>query len=96
MHLFKESLSRTKLLGVLYTNYSKDLKGLDIIRYYGNQSVHTGEINLEENMDSIELLFDLANYIVDDLIGKKQKIDEQYSKIPHSITNAISNRDGQS
>lgn len=71
-------------------------KGLDIIRYYGNQSIHTGEINLEENMDSVELLFEFVNYIVDDLIGKKSKIDEQYSKLPHPIKKAISSRDSQS
>ncbi|MEH6990879.1 DUF4145 domain-containing protein [Cytobacillus firmus] len=68
-------------------------KGLDIIRYHGNQCIHTGEINLEENKDSVESLFTLVNYIVDDLIGKKQKIDEQYSKIPHAVRKAISKRD---
>ncbi|WP_078549253.1 DUF4145 domain-containing protein [Litchfieldia alkalitelluris] len=68
-------------------------KGLDILRYYGNQSVHTGEINIEEDKDSVIFLFDLINYIVDDLIGKKQKIDEQYSKIPHAVRKAILKRD---
>jgi hypothetical protein len=55
--------------------------------------VHTDEINLEEDKDSVLFLFDLVNYIVDDLTGKKQKIDEQYSKIPHSIRSAIIKRD---
>lgn len=93
--LNEENKTLNQMIGQLATKNIDDhtKKGLDILRYYGNQSVHTGEINLEEDKDSVLFLFDLVNYIVDDLIGKKQKIDEQYSKIPHSIRSAIIKRD---
>ena len=70
-------------------------QALDTIRVVGNNSVHPGELNLDEDKDLAASLFPLLNLIVDRMIGEPKRIQELYQKLPSNILEAISKRDKQ-
>ncbi|MED3710046.1 DUF4145 domain-containing protein [Peribacillus frigoritolerans] len=68
-------------------------KGLDLIRIYGNEGIHPGEIDLNDNHETVEYLFELINYMTEELITKKRKLNEFYSKLPSGKLKGVVNRD---
>lgn len=68
-------------------------KALDIIRVVGNNAVHPGEIDLNENKDVAMALFNLINIIVDEMITSPNKISKLYNVIPENLRNEIDKRD---
>lgn len=60
------------------------VKALDIIRISGNESVHPGTLNLDENEDDALYLFDLLNMICDQFFTQPRKMQEMYEKMPES------------
>jgi len=58
------------------------IKALDIIRYNGNESVHPGEINLNENPNEVRYLFFLLNMICEVFFEQPARLEEFYAKIP--------------
>lgn len=60
------------------------VKALDIIRISGNESVHPGTVNLNENKDDAFYLFDLLNMICDQFFTQPRKMQEMYEKMPES------------
>lgn len=55
---------------------------MDIIRFEGNESVHPGEININENRDDAQLLFTFINMIVEEYFSAPARIEEIYQRIP--------------
>jgi len=73
-------------------------QALDIVRVVGNEAVHPGEINFEDDREVAKELFGLINDIVDDRIGKvkrQERIREIYERLPQSKRDGISERDKQ-
>ncbi|MBT2717960.1 DUF4145 domain-containing protein [Bacillus sp. ISL-57] len=68
-------------------------KGLDAIRIYGNEGIHAGEIHLNDDQENIEYLFELINYMTEELITKKKKLSDFYSKLPLGKREGILKRD---
>ena len=68
-------------------------QALDTIRVVGNNSVHPGELNLDEDKDLAASLFPLLNLIVDRMIGEPKQIQEIYCKLPNMALEAIKKRD---
>ncbi|QPW61562.1 DUF4145 domain-containing protein [Clostridium botulinum] len=68
-------------------------QALDIIRVTGNDSVHPGEINLEDNEDMVIKLFSILNFIVDKLIVEPKEMEEVFNWLPDSKKRAIEKRD---
>ena len=68
-------------------------QALDTIRITGNQAVHPGELNLDENVDLVESLFWILNFIIEETYSKKRKMNELYNKLPESSRQAIKKRD---
>ena len=69
-------------------------KALDIVRVVGNNAVHPGEINLDDNQEIARSLFKIINMIADDLISKPKEMDELYNEIiPKETRNHIQIRD---
>lgn len=68
-------------------------KALDTIRVVGNNAVHPGTIDLEDNLDIASLLFELLNVIVNEMITQPKQIDELYSRLPQGALDAIAKRD---
>jgi len=69
-------------------------QALDIVRVVGNNAVHPGEINLDDNQEIALSLFKIINMIADDLITKPKEMDELYNDIiPEQTRTHIQTRD---
>ncbi len=71
------------------TEYSKTApiqitKALDTIRLAGNESVHPGEIDLNEDPAYASFLFVLMNMICEESISRPKELEEAYQKLPKS------------
>lgn len=60
------------------------VRAFDIIRISGNESVHPGTLDLNENKDDAYYLFDLLNMICDQFFTQPRKMQEMYEKMPES------------
>ena len=69
-------------------------QALDIVRVTGNNAVHPGEIDFNDSTDA-QTLFGLINFIADDLITRRKKIDAMYNRLPETAREGIKKRDGK-
>jgi len=69
-------------------------KSLDVVRVIGNESVHPGSIDLNDDKETAARLFDLINIICEQMITQPKQVEDLYEKLPESKRNAIDKRDG--
>ena len=74
---------------------NKIQKALDAVRVIGNEAVHPGTINLDDNKQIAYALFKLVNQIVEQLITNEREIDEIYELLPESARKSIEKRDSK-
>lgn len=97
-----------KNLGEEGKNINKDIgnlvkKGLDLrmqkffdaIRIVGNESVHPGELNLNENPEMVAKLFLFINKIVEKMIIEPKEMDDFFGQLPEDKVKGIEKRDGK-
>jgi hypothetical protein len=70
-------------------------KSLDALRITGNNAVHPGEINLEEEPEKVLKLFELLNFIANKMITEPREIENFYSALPENARDAVNKRDGK-
>lgn len=71
-------------------------KALDIVRVVGNESVHPGQIDLNDNQEIANKLFDLINIIAQVMITQPKEISALYENIiPDDKKEAIEKRDNK-
>lgn len=68
-------------------------KALDIVRVIGNESVHPGQIDLNDNKEIAIQLFYFVNIIANTMITQEKEIDRIYNVLPESKLNGIIQRD---
>jgi hypothetical protein len=68
-------------------------RSLDIVRVIGNESVHPGTIDLNDDRETGLRLFDLVNAIADQMISHPKKVQEMYAKLPEEKRKAVERRD---
>jgi hypothetical protein len=68
-------------------------KSLDIVRVVGNDSVHPGVIDLNDNRDIANELLALINSIADQMISHPKIVKALYGKLPENKRKAIERRD---
>lgn len=74
---------------------TKIQQALDILRVVGNNAVHPGEINFDDDSDVALRLFQILNLIADEMISKPKEIEVLYNDIvPEETKEQISQRDG--
>lgn len=67
---------------------------LDLLRVVGNNAVHPGQINLDDNAEVAEKLFSILNFIADELITKPKELESLYADlIPPDTQEHIKTRD---
>jgi len=71
-------------------------KALDIVRVTGNESVHPGEMNIQDNSAVAHNLFGIFNFIVEKMISEPKKVDEIYTALPPEKLAQIEARDKKS
>ena len=71
-------------------------QALDFVRVVGNESVHPGTIDLDDNLDIAISLFKLLNFITEEMITKPKEIENMYENIiPQNKKDAIEKRDSK-
>lgn len=71
-------------------------QALDLLRVIGNNAVHPGQINLDDNAEVAEKLFSILNFIADELITKPKELEVLYADlIPLETQEHIKQRDKQ-
>ena len=68
-------------------------KALDIVRVIGNNAVHPGNFDLEDDSETAKALFHLLNLIADEMLTQPRKIGELYETLPKTSKDAINRRD---
>jgi Domain of unknown function (DUF4145) len=68
---------------------------MDTVRITGNESVHPGELNLNDDQDLAQSLFVLINLIADEAITQPKKIQTLFDKMPENKRNAVEERDSK-
>jgi len=68
-------------------------KSLDIVRVIGNESVHPGSIDLNDDKDIAFRIYDLVNMIAEQMISHPKNVGELYGKLPEAKRTAIELRD---
>ncbi|MHA6196585.1 DUF4145 domain-containing protein [Pseudomonas wadenswilerensis] len=68
-------------------------QALDVIRVTGNNAVHPLEMNLEDDEDSVLVLFEMINFIVEERISRPQKTQHRFANLPEKARLAIEKRD---
>lgn len=71
-------------------------QALDSVRVVGNNAVHPGSIDFEDNIEIAYALFGFVNIICETLISQPNKVKEYYERhIPENLRNVIDKRDSQ-
>lgn len=68
-------------------------QALDCVRVIGNNAVHPGQIDLNDNPETAQALFGLLNYLVERLIEHPKNLKALYNSLPLSALKGIQNRD---
>lgn len=68
-------------------------QALDVVRVTGNHAVHPGEMSLEDDPESVGVMFEMINFIVEDRISRPKAIQEHYDRLPQRARDAIEKRD---
>jgi len=69
---------------------------LDSVRVIGNESVHPGQLDMDDDEETALILFDLLNTIVRTTITEERIISETYESLPENKKEGIENRDSDS
>jgi hypothetical protein len=69
-------------------------QALDVVRVVGNNAVHPGQIDLNDNRETASKLFGLVNLIVLTMITARKQIAEMFDGLPQSAKDAVEKRDG--
>ena len=70
-------------------------QALDIVRVVGNESVHPGQIDLNDDKDVAYKLFELVNIIAQTMITQPKEISKLYSSLSKEKLDRIAKRDGK-
>lgn len=71
-------------------------QALDLLRVIGNNAVHPGQINLDDNAEIAQKLFSILNFIADELVTKPKELESLYADlIPLDTQDHIKQRDGK-
>lgn len=68
-------------------------QALDVVRVVGNESVHPGQIDLNDDKDVAYQLFELVNIIAQTMITQPKEISKLYSSLPKGKLDGIAKRD---
>ncbi len=70
-------------------------QAMDIVRIVGNEAVHPGEINVDDNSEIAIKMFRLMNMIIEKMIIEPRELDELYNSMPDDKLEGIKKRDAK-
>lgn len=70
-------------------------QALDAIRVIGNNAVHPGQLDLQDDHATARSLFGLVNLIASVMISEPKRVSEIYENLPEGAREAIERRDAR-
>lgn len=70
-------------------------RALDVVRVIGNESVHPGEIDLNDNREIAVKLFGFVNLISEQMISHPKQVESLYSGLPDDKLQGIERRNAR-
>lgn len=70
-------------------------QALDVVRVVGNNAVHPGEMNVEDQPQTALALFGLINLIVENQISQPNHVATLFAGLPNGAKDAVAKRDGK-
>lgn len=74
---------------------AKVQQALDAVRVIGNDAVHPGQIDLRDDIETVNKLFRLVNFIAYKTITEPREVEEIYNGLPADKLAGIANRDSK-
>jgi Domain of unknown function (DUF4145) len=68
-------------------------QALDAVRVIGNDAVHPGQMDLRDDRQTAETLFQLVNLVVQRMISEPKAVRAVYEGLPQAALDAINKRD---
>lgn len=69
------------------------INAMDVLRVFGNNGAHIGEIDLNDGRDTVVSLFVILNLVVENVITSERQVEELFTQLPEGARSAISRRD---
>jgi hypothetical protein len=69
-------------------------QAMDTVRIAGNEAVHPGELNLDDDPELVQSLFEFVNLIAEEAITGPAKVQAMYNRLPDEKRAAVDRRDG--
>lgn len=70
-------------------------KGLDFVRVTGNNAVHPGQIDLNDNKEIAEKLFKVINFIAEKMITEPKDVEKLFDELPEDEKEKIEVRNNK-
>lgn len=70
-------------------------QAMDTVRLIGNEAVHPGTLDVNDDPAMALTLFELVNLVVETMVTQPRLIDEMFNRLPSSKLEAIDKRDGR-
>lgn len=67
----------------------------DILRVIGNNAVHPGQIDIDDDPETVKSLFSLLNFIVSETIQKEAEINKLFNSLPDNALKGIERRNSK-
>ena len=68
-------------------------EAMDVLRVVGNNSVHPGQIDVDDDPTLVPALFQLTNFVVERMISVPQQAQALFASLPQGARDAVSKRD---
>ncbi|GAT01604.1 DUF4145 domain-containing protein [Mycolicibacterium fortuitum] len=97
-HLGQQGVKLNDAIGSLVRDGRLDeslQQAMDYLRLTGNGAVHPREVQLDDQSQSVEALFELLNLVVERLVYRPQRIAHLYAQLPESKRQAVEERDSK-
>lgn len=72
------------------------IDAMDVLRVFGNNGAHIGEIDLNDGRDTVVSLFVVLNLVVESVITSERQVADLFSQLPEGARSAINRRDNTS
>ena len=69
-------------------------QAMDVVRIAGNEAVHPGELNIDDDPELALELFAFVNLIADEAISGPARATAMYERMPKAKLDAVAQRDG--
>lgn len=67
-------------------------EALDIVRVVGNEAVHPGQMDISDDPQIVDRLFELVNLVVEQTITRRKTIAAMMAKLPSGARDSINSR----